>query len=83
MTRVRGEPILYLGDRAIVWLATEQPMTYEDLPKFDDTAPDPITNRMISNRCWDGRHQEEDRRRAGQCTATNCQCMCHDGRGWF
>jgi hypothetical protein len=83
MTWVRGEAILYLDDRPIVWLATETKMTYEDMPAFQGTECDPITKRMISNRCWNGRHQEEGEPRAGECVAEGCQCMCHDGRGWF
>jgi hypothetical protein len=82
MTRVRGEPILYLGDHAIVWLATEQPMTYSDLPTFQGTEQDPITGRLISNRCWNQRHQD-DGPRATECVDDKCECMCHDGRGWF
>jgi hypothetical protein len=82
MTLVRGQPILYLGDRAIVWLATEQPMTYSDSPTFQGTEQDPITGRDISNRCWNQRHQD-DGPRARECIEDSCQCMCHDGRGWF
>jgi hypothetical protein len=80
---VRGEAILYLDDRPIVWLATETKMTYEDMPAFQGTSLDPITGRDISNRCWNQRHQDEGAPRATECIDDRCQCMCHDGRGWF
>ena len=38
---------------------------------------DPITNRMISDSCWNG-HHEEDGEKGDYCGA-GCKCMCHDG----
>jgi hypothetical protein len=48
------------------------------LATFTGTEEDPITHRMISDRCWNMWHQEEDEVPHKDCSAAGCECTCHD-----
>lgn len=41
---------------------------------------DPITNRMISDSCWNGHHEDEEGEIGDYCYL-GCKCMCHDKSG--
>jgi hypothetical protein len=45
------------------------------------THPDPLTKRLLSDRCWNGFHElAADKKPMGDCEFTGCQCYCHEMR---
>ena len=42
---------------------------------------DPITNRFISDSCWNG-HHEQNEVPGDLCKVCRCGCMCHDYSPW-
>ena len=46
------------------------------LRPFTGTAIDPITNRLISDACWNGWH-EQATTPDSTCASQGCLCLCH------
>jgi hypothetical protein len=45
---------------------------------------DPITHRVISPVCWNGRHEpQEDYADRRVCQRSRCQCHCHHEEVWY